>query len=111
MTARETAAKAGAKLPADRPAKQAAKNEAEEVQVVEATIDGFELSFEADILNDYEMLDAANNGAPFKLFDAIVGNQKADVIKTLKGDSPRLGIEVVAKWIDQVFREIGQGNS
>lgn len=105
-TAKATAAEAGAKKPTDH----LAKAEAADDPIVRISYDGFDLEFDSNVINDYELLEQANMGAPFRMFDAITGDQKQAVLKHLKGDNPRLGLEVVGEWIEGVFKEINAGN-
>ncbi|WIY84334.1 hypothetical protein [Propionimicrobium sp. PCR01-08-3] len=105
-TAKEAAKAAGAKMPADH----AAKVEASEDEFVEITYDGFDLRFERDAVNDFELLEQANAGAPFAMFNLIVGDQKASVLKHLKGDNKRLGMDVVNEWLNGLFEAIQAGN-
>lgn len=73
-------------------------------------VEGFTLQIDPELLDDYEMLDQASQGAPFRMFDALVGDQKQAILAHLKGPAKRISLGRVAEFIEQVFKAVGRGN-
>lgn len=104
-----TAARAresGAKTPQDRAARAEATGGTYTV-----TIHGITLDVAHETLDDFELLDAATQGAMGPLFREIVGDQQKDVLDAIRGENGRVTHQAIKDFIDAVFEQAGQGNS
>lgn len=101
----ERARKAGAKLPEDH-----AKIEADDGTYT-VTVSGVTLTVEHAVLDDYRLIDAADRGNPSLMFNAVTGDKHDEVLDALEDENGRVPMERIGKFLEQVYKQVGQGNS